>query len=305
MSLRASRRPTAPAERPSRAFRPRPAHDPWRYYDQILEDERQTDGRLLRSRTVFLVGSECPFPCSFCDLWQYTTPTATPAGAIPAQITQALADDPTNTPLIKLYNASNFFEKTAVPPSDDAEILQLLRGFEKVVVECHAKLLGPRAFDFADRLAGRLQIAMGWETAHAATLAALNKGLELRDLQRAGHTLRERGIHHRAFVLMGLPGIPVGEESAWVERTCECALEAGAEQVVLIPLRRQPGAPAAQVELSLEQIAATCQRCARLDANAILIDLWDLERFGAEDPERAPALRNQLAEFQRWGRFPG
>src|SRR6185503_8992835 len=100
---------------------PRPLHDAWRYQDLIVEDERTADGPIARVATVFLTGRECPWRCAMCDLWRYTTPADTPAGAIPAQIAaarRALETQPAPVTQIKLYNAGSFFDPRAVPEAD-------------------------------------------------------------------------------------------------------------------------------------------------------------------------------------------
>src|SRR5882672_10663696 len=69
----------------------RPAHDPWRYQDALIEDEPTERGDVARVGTIFLTGRECPWRCAMCDLWRFTTRDDTPAGAIPAQIEAARA----------------------------------------------------------------------------------------------------------------------------------------------------------------------------------------------------------------------
>jgi uncharacterized Fe-S cluster-containing MiaB family protein len=112
-------------------------------------------------------------------------------------------------PASKLYNASNFFDHRAVPPGDDPLIAQLLAPFVRVTVECHARLVGPRCLEFAERMDGRLEVALGLETVHPEALPALNKGMTLDDFRQAAGTLRGAGIGvrvassrwlaHRAF----------------------------------------------------------------------------------------------------------
>ena len=68
----------------------RPAADPFKAHGSLVEDERRPDGRIERALTVFLTGAECPFTCSFCDLWRWTIDGPTPAGALPAQLSDVL-----------------------------------------------------------------------------------------------------------------------------------------------------------------------------------------------------------------------
>ena len=146
--------------------------------------------------TIFLAGAECPFTCVFCDLWRETLDGPTPPGALPAQLREALAAaGPLPQPVrrLKLYNASNFFEPRAVPMEDEDEILALVAPFARVTVECHPRLVGGRCLRFAERLTGRLEVAMGLETVHPEALPRLNKGLTLDGLRPRAATLRGAG----------------------------------------------------------------------------------------------------------------
>ncbi len=65
---------------------PKPTIDAWQPIGVFVEPERTESGDVLPALTVLLTGKECPFTCLFCDLWQHTTDSPTPRGAIPAQI---------------------------------------------------------------------------------------------------------------------------------------------------------------------------------------------------------------------------
>ncbi len=294
-------------DRRIRSLRPaKPGVDPWRPIDVILEDERLPCGDRVRTLTVFLAGRECPFTCVFCDLWRFTLDGPTPPGAIPAQLRQALADFAELPPRVhaKLYNASNFFDARAVPAADDDEILRLLAPFEQVVVECHPRLVGRRALDFAARLSGRLQVAMGLETVHPEALPRLNKKATPEDFDRAAATLRGHGIGLRAFVLIGTPFVPPHEALDWVVRSAEHAFSQGAEHVSLIPVRTGNGEmerlerQGSFVRPTLGQIEGALDRCLDLGP-AVTVDLWDVERFadcpGCRDERVARLARINLS----------
>lgn len=68
----------------------RPRHDPWRHQGVLVEDERAADGTAVRVATIFLTGSECPWRCLMCDLWQHTISENTPPGALVRQLDDAL-----------------------------------------------------------------------------------------------------------------------------------------------------------------------------------------------------------------------
>jgi archaeosine synthase beta-subunit len=299
------------AARAWRAQRPpKPALDPFAEPGWLLDEERQPSGEKATSLTVFLLGRECPFTCVFCDLWQHTLDYDTPPGALPRQLELALAAArleagalPGAAParLLKLYNASNFFEARAVPPVDDPALLGLARGFGKLVVESHAKLLGTRCLAWAEKLEGRLQVAIGFESAHPGVLEKIGKGIVARDLRRAAGFLAAAGIGLRAFVLIGAPFLGRAERPEWTRRTCELALELGAEQVVLIPLRPSPGkleqlVASGEVALpDLEEVAETVDLCAPLAPARILLDGWDLARLAT--PGSGASLLARLVRF--------
>lgn len=288
---------------------PKPVIDPWRPIDVVVEEERLAAGGRARVLTVFLAGSECPFTCVFCDLWRFTTDEPTPAGAIPAQIGHALerAGDLTPGAHVKLYNASNFFDPRAVPVDDDPEILRRVDRFARVVVECHPKLVGRRCGQWADRLDGRLQVAMGLETVHPRAAARLGKQATPEDFARAADRLRGAGAGLRAFVLVGAPFVPGREAVLWVERSARFAFDHGAEHVALIPVRGGNG----ELErlageglfhpLSLEQIEDALDRCLDLGPGVVTVDTWDLERLAA-CPACAPGRIARLERINLSGR---
>jgi radical SAM enzyme (TIGR01210 family) len=284
-----------------RSLRPAKAPiDPWHPLDVLVEEERGPDGRKERSMTVFLAGSECPFTCIFCDLWQYTLDRPTPAGAIPRQLEEALAaiDSSALPHSIKLYNASNFFESRAVPPEDLEIIAGQLAGFRRVTVECHPRLVGSSCRQFAELLNGDLEVAMGLETIHPAALPRLGKEMTLVDFESAAALLREAGIGMRAFVLLSPPFVPSRESVEWTIRTVQYALRLDVDVVSIIPLRPSPGemerlAAAGHVELPTVEMLerSLCGSLASAQAT-VLADLWDVAALRGCDRCREARIDN-------------
>jgi radical SAM enzyme (TIGR01210 family) len=272
----------------------KPFVDPWTAQGTVVDDERRPDGGLERALTVFLSGAECPFTCSFCDLWRYTIDGPTPPGALTRQVASvidALAGDRPDR--LKLYNASNFFDHRAVPSEDVAAIAKLAAPFAAVTVECHANMIGPRALDFARSIPGRLEIAAGLETINPSAIAQLNKRLELSRFDRGSQFLRDNAIDLRVFVLLGAPYVPDGESVEWTVRTVEYAVASGAALVAIIPVRGGNGEMERLQSLghfvppTLEQLEDALDRCLTFGDAVITADLWDVHRLAACEGCRA------------------
>jgi radical SAM enzyme (TIGR01210 family) len=277
---------------------PRTPHDPWRYQNLIVEDERTAEGPVTRVATLFLTGRECPWRCVMCDLWQHTITTDTPAGAIPAQIAaarRALEQRQDRFTQIKLYNAGNFFDPRAVPEGDYHEVAGQLGDLTRVIVESHPALIGFRVDRFLDQLdrrrtrSGRpvLEVAMGLETVSPGALERLHKRMTVDEFAAAAEALGSRGVALRVFLLVSPPFVPADEQDTWLLRSVDVALSCGAGVVSLVPTRPGNGALAAvaadgdfraprleDIERSLELAQARSRHRGRVFA-----DLWDLERF--------------------------
>jgi len=177
-----------------------------------------------------------------CDLWQQTLTESVPAGAIPAQIEFGFGKvGPAEQ--VKLYNSGSFFDPRAIPPEDHPAIARLVANFSRVVVECHPSLVNDSAVRFRDQLGGKLEVAIGLETAHPPTLEKLNKRMTLELFARAAEFLRRHGISLRVFLLVQPPFLPDEAEALdWTRRSVEFSFDCGATVVSLIPTRAGNGA---------------------------------------------------------------
>ena len=280
---------------------PKPRVDPYTAHGALVEEERRPDGTRERALTVFLAGAECPFTCSFCDLWRYTIDGPTPPGALAAQVEKILNNAASPLPQrIKLYNASNFFDRRAVPLADRDRLAALAEPFDGVTVESHVNTIGKETLAFARRLRGRLEVAVGLETIHPEAAARLNKRLELPRFDAAARLLADNGIDLRVFVLVGAPHVPRAESVDWTIRTVEYAVAQGASVVAIIPVRGGNGELERLQSLgeftppSLSQLEAALDGCLHFAGCVVTADSWDVERFavcGACRVSRADRLR--------------
>lgn len=299
----------AAADRRIRALRlPKPYVDPWVPHGSIVEDERDPDGTIERALTVFLAGAECPFSCSFCDLWRWTIAGPTPAGALPAQVERVLATLEHPLPeRLKLYNASNFFDRRAVPANDLPALAKLATPFPGVTVESHASTVGEPTLEFARMIAGRLEVAIGLETIHPVAMQHFNKRLDLRRFDAAARFLADHEIDLRVFVLLGAPYVDPQESVSWTVDSVAYAAERGARLISIIPVRPGNGelerlaALGHFVAPSLVQLEDAVDRCAGLDRCVVTADLWDVERLPACDACRAMRVE-RLRHFNLTGR---
>jgi len=260
----------------------------------LLEEERTPNG-LERAVTVFLAGAECPFTCSFCDLWKYTLDGPTPVGALPLQLARALEEiGPRFPERLKLYNASNFFDRVAVPAVDLPRLAELAARFESVTVESHANTVGPLTLEFAALLHGRLEVAIGLETIAPAAAAQLNKKLDLTQFDRAADFLRAHDLDLRVFVLLGTPHIAPAESVEWTVRSVEYAAAHGAQRVAIIPVRGGNGelerlqALGEFVPPTLAQLESALEQCLSIPSTIVTADTWDLEKLPG-----CPACRSE------------
>ena len=267
---------------------PKPRVDPYTAHGALVEEERRPDGTREKALTIFLAGAECPFTCSFCDLWRYTIDGPTPPGALVAQVEKVL--NTTSAPLpdrLKLYNASNFFDRRAVPLADRDRLAALAEPFAAVTVESHVNTIGRETLAFAQRLHGRLEVAVGLETIHPDASARLNKRLELPRFDTAARLLADHGIDLRVFVLVGAPHVPPAESVAWAIRTVEYAVTRGASVVAIIPVRSGNGELERLQSLgeftppSLSDLEAALDGCLQFTKCVVTADTWDVELFAS------------------------
>ena len=286
---------------------PKNALDPHIPYAHLWEEETSVSGEPIPTATLFLTNRECPYRCLMCDLWKNTLDRRVPLGAIPAQITWAL-ERLLPVRQIKLYNAGSFFDNQAIPPEDDAEIARLVSGFERVIVECHPSLVGDRCLQFAQRLSGKLEVALGLETVHAPTLERLNKRFTVADFCRSAALLRANDIDLRVFLLLRPPFMTEAEGLEWACRSLDVAFECGATVCCLIPTRSGTGALevlAANGQFApptLASLEAAQEHGLRLSKGRVFADLWDIETFA--QCACAPARIARIAAMNQTQQIP-
>ena len=281
---------------------PKNALDPSVPYAYLWEEEIGASGAPIPTATLFLTNRECLYRCLMCDLWKNTLDSRVPVGAIPAQIAWALERLP-SARQIKLYNAGSFFDNQAIPPEDDEAITALVSGFERVIVECHPALVGERCLRFARRLGGKLEVAMGLETAHEPTLERLNKRFTVADFRHSASVLRDNGIDLRVFLLLRPPFMTEAEGLEWACRSLDVAFDCGASVCCLIPTRGGNGALETLAEAghfalpTLASLETAQEYGLKRNKGRVFADLWDIETFA-----RGECASNHVARITTMNR---
>jgi archaeosine synthase beta-subunit len=284
---------------------------PWSTPNVIRASEPDGLGGEVDTTTVFLIGAECPFRCSMCDLWQYTSLVNTPLGAIPYQLDQVLKPESVNVRRwLKLYNASNFFDPRSIPSEDLNAIADRCSPFERLIVENHPRFCDDRMQAFSTAISGKLEVAMGLETIHPDSMAIMNKGMTLEDFDRAVAKCNSLGIDVRVFVLLHPPGIDTKESIEWTRKTVVYAIERRVRHISIIPLRAGNGwidqlIDAGEYQLpTVSMIRELYQAFGRdgvrsLGNTVLEFDLWDTNNWQGSCIECRASLARHIAQCNR------
>ncbi|MCX6869157.1 MAG: radical SAM protein [Verrucomicrobia bacterium] len=272
----------------------------------LRESEPDPAGGQASILTVFLTNKECPWRCLMCDLWRHTLEETVPVGAIPEQLERALAADQVERPhqaqWLKLYNAGSFFDSQAIPAADWPKLALKAQSFERLVVECHPKLIREDRILPFQRLLGsgtRLELALGLETAHPEVLERLNKGIDREAFQRSAHWIRHHDMDLRVFVLVKPPFLNESEALEWACRSIDFAFDCGANTISLIPTRSGNGALeslSARGEFAPprpETLESALAYGIQLGRGRVFADTWDLEKL-EPNAIRCSSLRARL-----------
>lgn len=283
--------------------------NPDRVNAAFQEVEWTTPDTAVEINTLLLANRECPWRCVMCDLWKGTLTYSVTPEQITHQIRDAIASLP-QAPWIKLYNSGSFFDRAAIPEKAHAPITQLVQSYDNVIVENHPRLVRPDILDFAGKLDGSLEVAMGLESANPEILRRLNKGFDLKQFADSCNLLHRMGIRIRAFVLIYPPwtGNRTQARQDMVD-TARFANECGVGTISLVPVRGGDGFLASLEkdghfrEPDMYKIRECASAATSVFDGRLQIDLWDIKRF-SRCSHCEGGMIESFEYFNRFGKFP-
>ena len=236
--------------------------------------------------------AECPFTCSFCDLWRCTI-DGPDAGR------RAAATDPRRARLARCCGEAASGSSSTTPATSSTGARSRPRTSRAsprsasrssgVTVESHAGTLG--AADARVRPAGSAagsRWRSGSRRCIPTALARLNKRLDLDALRsRGGVASPTTGSDLRVFVLLGAPYVPAAEAVEWAVRSGELRGAARGRGRLDHPgARRQRRARAAGRARPVHAAHASpagagARRVRGLGPAVVTADLWDAQRLDA------------------------
>ena len=253
---------------------------------QMHEYEPLGNGTDVSCNTLFLANRECSFRCIMCDLWKQTLNRNTPEGAIPIQINSALEMLP-EADWIKLYNAGSFFDSRSVPVTDYNSIGELTASYRKIVVESHPYYIAESCKHFSELISGRLEVAIGLESAIPEILNKLNKRFTVEDFRKAAERLHNWDIDMRVFIMIQPPFESPEQSLNNLLFSLKAAFDAGARICSMIPTRLGNGAMEMLHGLgyvsppNLKLIEEALKSALELKRGLVIVDTWDLESTGS------------------------
>ncbi len=185
----------------------RPA-DP-RAYISTWTEKDVLDGKVVDAWVIILRTRGCYWArtsgCSMCGYVNDVAVEVTPAD-LEAQLAKVLPLH-AGQPFVKVYTSGNFFDDREVFPDVRRQILKELGDrCDKVLVETLAHLVRRAPLEEALGLAGRLEIALGLESANEVVLRqSVNKVWGLKEHVRAADLAHAVGATVKSYLLLKPP----------------------------------------------------------------------------------------------------
>jgi radical SAM enzyme (TIGR01210 family) len=165
-------------------------------------------------------------------------------------------------------------------------IAKRVRGFERVIEECHPAFVGENCVTFRDLIRGRLEVAIGLETVQRDVLQKLNKRMTLEQFSSAASLLHDHYIDIRTFILVQPPFMRTEESLHWARRSLDFAFDCNATVATLIPTRGGNGTMEVLADSGkfvaprLKVLEGAAAYGLELGRGRVFTDLWDVKRAG-------------------------
>lgn len=274
----------------------------------FIDEERLPDKRLGKVGTVIINNRECPYSCTMCGLWQDTLNNTPSPGSVAGQIESALAQFDT-IDAVKLYNAGTFFDEDAIPKYDRDRIADLCKEIDWVIVEARPDWLGDSCLEFADQINGRLEVAIGLETADEQILAMLNKKMSVKSFQNGADFLQKHSLSLRVFIMVKPPFCNESRAVELANDSVKLADDAGAISISLIPTYETPGlmewlrSRHFYEPPRLQTLFDAAKSAKRITSANVFVDTWSVSASD-QCPDCFPGYKAAFEQLNKTGELP-
>jgi len=184
----------------------------------VWSEKDMVDGNVVDALVVILRSRGCYWSrqsgCLMCGYNNDCLDSVT-ASDLAAQFGKAM-EKHAGQNYIKIYTSGSFLDPREVEPEARDRILEMAgAGGRKVLVESRPEFVSRGNIGTAQGLVGKLEIAIGLETADDALRArSVNKGFTFADFERACGVARDAGADIRTYLLLKPPFISEGRAIA-------------------------------------------------------------------------------------------
>ncbi|MCS4540911.1 MAG: hypothetical protein HY929_01100 [Euryarchaeota archaeon] len=259
----------------------RPVSEPVAYW---VENEVLYDKRSHPVGTIILNTKECPYACTMCGYWKDSLDFTPSHEALIDQVKFALGKL-REIDAIKIYNSGSFFDDEAVPPAVRNEIANLVKDIKLVTVESRWNYISDQAIDFANKLNGALEVAIGLEVADNKKLAQINKKMTCKTFKKTVTFLEGNGIYVKAYMLVKPPFTTEKQAFLLGRQTIDFAFDCGIYTLSILPTAVMDGFidHLAQTEFfkppNLWTVYKLVQYALQKRFERVLVDTSDLEQL--------------------------
>jgi radical SAM enzyme (TIGR01210 family) len=136
---------------------------------------------------------------------------------------------------LEIYNSGSFLDDAQISAESRVALFRRLaeKRIHSVTIESRPEYITKERIEpLMNEFAGKLTVAIGLEVADNSVLQVLNKGFNLKDVERAYVVLEQLGVYSRVYILVGPPFVK--DPTATALESVRYAKEVGFTEVFLL-----------------------------------------------------------------------